>query len=360
MLPTRRCPLSQRTTLADVAAAAGVSVSTASLAFSGAGPIAAATRERVLAAAAELDYSGPNPLGRQLRSGRSGIVGVVVGDALRRSFRDPVSVQMLDGLVGTLGEMNLGVLLIPGPTDPSEPPVDPLVLSAAMDVAVLLWASGSADPVLAALRRRGVPTVVDEGIPEPDVATVGIEDRQGIAQVAQHLVDLGHRRIACVTLPFDRTRGEGVVDAERLAQVQWQITRRRLDGMYDAGVQPVAVYETPASLVEHGAAAGRALLSGADRPTAVLCQSDLLASGVVLAARELGLAVPGDVSVAGFDGLDLPWLAPDVLTTVAQPLAEKGAEVGRSVARLLEGTYPPPVVMPVELRVGTTTGPAPA
>ena len=66
-----------------------MSVSTASLAFSGAGPIAAATRQRVLDAAAALDYSGPNPLGRQLRRGRSGIVGVIVGDSLRRSFRDP-------------------------------------------------------------------------------------------------------------------------------------------------------------------------------------------------------------------------------------------------------------------------------
>jgi DNA-binding LacI/PurR family transcriptional regulator len=146
----------QRPTLADVASAAGVSVSTASLAFSGAGPIAAATRTRVLEAASTLGYSGPNPLGRQLRRGRSGIVGVVVGDSLKRAFRDPVAVQMLDGLVGTLAPLDLGVLLIAGPSDPSEPPVDPLVESAAMDVAVLLWGGTSDDPVLTALRRRGV------------------------------------------------------------------------------------------------------------------------------------------------------------------------------------------------------------
>ena len=110
-----------RPTLADVAAAAHVSVSTASLAFSGAGPIAAATRQRVLDAAAALDYSGPNPLGRQLRRGRSGIVGVVVGDSLRRAFRDPVSIQVLDGLVSTLGPLDLGVLLIPGVERPERP-----------------------------------------------------------------------------------------------------------------------------------------------------------------------------------------------------------------------------------------------
>lgn len=89
----------RRPTLADVARLAGVSISTASLAFSGTGPVAPTTRERILGAAGELDYSGPNPLGRQLRSGRTGIIGVVIGDQLRRSFRDPVSVQVLDGLV---------------------------------------------------------------------------------------------------------------------------------------------------------------------------------------------------------------------------------------------------------------------
>nr|WP_124341455.1 LacI family DNA-binding transcriptional regulator [Cellulomonas algicola] len=349
-----------RPTLADVAAAAKVSVSTASLAFSGAGPIAAATRQRVLDAAVELDYAGPNPLGRQLRRGRSGIVGVVVGDALKRSFRDPVSVQVLDGLVGTLGSLGLGVLLIPGPSDPTEPPVDPLVESAAMDVAVLMWGGTTDDPTLTALQRRGIPTVVVEGRQQEGVTTVGIDDRQGMTEATQHLLGLGHERIAVVTLPFDRARRDGLVDDDRLSQIDWEITRRRLAGVTDAGVTPQAIYETPASLVEHGKTAGFALLSGDVRPTAVVCQSDLLASGVVLAARELGLRVPEDVSVAGFDGLDLPWLAPDVLTSVVQPLAEKGAAVGHAVEDLLAGEAPPYRELGVTLRLGTTTGPAPA
>ncbi|KGM02447.1 LacI family DNA-binding transcriptional regulator [Cellulomonas cellasea] len=350
----------QRPTLADVAATAGVSVSTASLAFSGAGPIAATTRDRVLAAASELGYSGPNPLGRQLRSGRSGIVGVVIGDALRRSFRDPVSIQVLDGLVDTLGVLGLGVLLIPGSTGPGAPLVDPLVESAAMDVAVIMWGSTPHDPVLTTLRRRGVPVVLLEGQATEGVAAVGIDDRAGMAVLAQHLLDLGHRRIATVTLPFDQARRSGPVDDARLAAIEWQVTRRRLAGVRDAGVDLLETWETPASLVEHGADAGRALLSRPDRPTAVVAQSDLLASGVVLAARELGLRVPQDVSVAGFDGLDLPWLAPDSLTTVVQPLQAKGVAVGNAVEALLAGSQPESVVLPVELRVGTTSGPAPS
>ena len=351
---------SQRTTLADVAARARVSVSTASLAFSGAGPIAVTTRDRVLAAAADLGYSGPNPLGRQLRSGRSGIVGVIIGDALRRSFRDPVSVQVLDGLVGTIGELGLGVLLVPGSTGPDAPLVDPLVESAAMDVAVMMWGGTAEDAVLAALRRRGIPVVLVEGQAMPGVAAVGIEDVSGIAELGRYLVGLGHERIATVTLPFDRRRRAGLADAARLAAVEREVTRRRLAGLTDAGIAPVAVWECPASLVEHGVEAGRALLDASDRPTAVVAQSDMLAAGVLIAARELGLRVPQDVSIAGFDGLDLPWLAPDVLTTVVQPLAEKGEVVGHAVESLLAGVVPEPVVLPVVLRPGTTTGPPPA
>jgi DNA-binding LacI/PurR family transcriptional regulator len=333
-------------------------VSTASLAFSGAGPIAGATRERVLDAARSLGYSGPNPLGRQLRRGRSGIVGVVIGDALRRAFREPVSAQVLDGLVATLGPLDLGVLLIPGSSDPAGPAVDPLIESAAMDVAVLMWGGTNADPKLAALRRRGIPTVVLEGRLMDDVANIGIADRSGMAELGRHVLGLGHTRIATVTLPFNAARGDGLVDP-RTHPLEWEITRRRLAGLRDAGVDP-AVYETPASLIEHGRTAGLALLGRPDRPTAVVCQSDMLAAGVVLAARELGLRIPQDVSVAGFDGLELPWIAPDVLTSVVQPLEDKGVAIGHAVQALLAGEVPPPVELPVQLRVGTTTGPAPA
>ncbi|MBO1752384.1 LacI family DNA-binding transcriptional regulator [Actinotalea sp. BY-33] len=347
-----------RPTLADVAGAAGVSVSTASLAFSGAGPIAAATRDRVLAAAGELGYSGPNPLGRSLRSGRSGIAAVVIGDQLRRSFRDPVSVQVLDGLVSTLGQMGLGVLLVPGmPATEGTTGVDPLLETAPMDVAVLIWGSREDDPALLSLQRRGVPVVIGEGPSVEGVPVVGIQDRRGSEELARHLVDLGHERIAVVSLPFGGPRRCAVVSPQRMTELRWTPTKHRLEGLQDAGVVPTVVVEAAASLVEEGQAAGRLLLDVEDPPTAVVAQSDLLAAGVLLAARDLGLRVPQDVSVAGFDGIDLPWLAPDVLTTVAQPLAAKGEALGQTVAALLAGEQPEPALLPVTLRTGTTTGP---
>jgi DNA-binding LacI/PurR family transcriptional regulator len=117
--------------------------------------------------------------------------------------------------------------------------------------------------------------------------------------------------------------------------------------------------ETPGNLVEEGARAAARLLDAADPPTAILAQADLLAAGAVQAAQARGLRVPGDVSVVGFDGLDLPWLAGHRLTTAAQPLEEKSRTVGRGVADLLNGTRPENRTFPVHLRPGTTTGPPP-
>ncbi|GAA2719935.1 LacI family DNA-binding transcriptional regulator [Cellulomonas aerilata] len=352
-----------RPTLADVAAEAGVSVSTASLAFSGAGPIASATRDRVLAAATRLAYAGPNPLGQQLRSGRSGIVGVVVGDRLRRSFRDPVSTQMLDGLAQALSEQSLGLLLVP--SEAGEVP--PLLRHTAMDAAVVVLANGPDDGVVLALTRRGIPVVSVEGEIGDDPArpgsatvNVGIDDRGGTELLVRELTLLGHRRFGVVSLPWGHDRRLGQPDADAGTRAGYAHTRRRLAGIADAGVVPDLVVETPASLVEHGRSAGHQILDRPDRPTAVVALSDLLASGVVLAARELGLRVPQDVSVAGFDGIELPWLAPDVLTSVRQPLADKGRLAGEAAVELAAGRPVTGTVLPVELQLGTTTGPPPA
>lgn len=354
----------RRPTLAMVARLAGVSVSTASLAFSGAGPVSDKTRERVMRAAGELGYLGPNPLGRQLRSGRSGIVGVVIGDQLRRSFRDPVSVQVLDGLVSTLGTHGLGVLLIPGiPATDTAEAVDPLVESAAMDVAIMVWGVAPQDATLTALQRRGVPVVIGEGAEVEGAPLVEIHDREGMAEAVRYLLALGHTRIAEISLPLDTSGRSGPLSPDRVPGAQRSPAAHRLAGFRDV-IEPAFSWETPASLVEHGRDAAMEILGtwvpSSERPTAIVAHSDFLAAGAVIGARELDLRVPDDVSIVGFDGLDLPWLSPDVLTSVHQPLAEKGAALGQAAVDLLAGAEPGIQTLDVALVPGTTTGPVPA
>jgi DNA-binding LacI/PurR family transcriptional regulator len=230
-----------------------------------------------------------------------------------------------------------------------------------MDAIVLVWGVGSKDPTYDAVVRRGLPAVIGEGRRQPGAPTVALADRTGTAEVGRHLTELGHRKIAVVTLPFGRSERSGPVDGRRLKEVDRTPTKRRLAGLKDAGIVPSVIWEAQASLVEHGHEAGTAILDvpASERPTAVVAQSDLLAAGVLLAARELGIAVPAELSIAGFDGVDLPWLGEERLTSVKQPFIEKGAALGRAAVALAAGETVEDVELPVELVIGTTTGPVP-
>lgn len=344
-----------RATLAAVAARAGVSPSTASLAFSGSGPVADATRERVLTAARELGYSGPDPTARSLRRGRSGIVGALVGERLLYAFRDPVAVALLDGLAEMLSPSGTGLLLISGDANRSGATPEQ-VARMPMDVVVLATCGGDDDPLLDHVLGRGIPVVAVDGPDRPDVALLDIDDYGGTATLVQHLTDLGHRDVAVVTLPLRLDGHRGRVDDARRAVVAFADCRLRLAAVEDA-LGPVAAVEAAANLIEEGEQAARVLLSKpAGRPTAIVAQSDLLAVGVVRAAESLGLRVPDDLSVVGFDGIETPWLGDQLLTTVVQPIADKGRVAGGMVTDFLGGTRPANVRLPVHVRIGMTSG----
>jgi len=350
--------MTSRPTLAGVAARAGVSPSTASLAFSGSPRVTPATRERVLAAAAELGYAGPDPIAASLRRGRSGVIGVFIGERLLYAFRDPVSVQLLDGITEVLGAHGAGLLLLAG--DSGRPPLEQ-ILRMPLDAAVFATCGLEDDPALAALQARGVPIVAVEGPDVDGVPLIDIDDRGGIVELGAHLVELGHHRVATVAMPLRLDGTRGVVGPERRARAHYRDVRHRIEGVEDV-FGPVPVVETASNAVAEGALAGRALLDvpAARRPTAVLAQSDILAAGVLAAAAELGLRVPDDVSVTGFDGADLHWLTPTLLTTVVQPTEAKGRAAAEAAMALVAGEPAPDVLLPVALRIGTTSGPPPA
>ncbi len=349
--------MSQRPTLADVASRAGVSRSTASLAFSGAGPVAPGTRRRVREAAAELGYHGPDPVAASLRRGRSGLAGVVVGDRIGDAFRDPLVVAVVDAVVTALAPAGLAPVLLPLTTEAASGPARQFS-TAPLDIVIFATGALDDEPALARLRSRGVPVIGIEGPRGPDVVLVAIADRAGSAAAARHLVALGHRRVAVVVMPWLLDGRRGPLDAARRARRGFADAEGRLAGVEDV-LEPTAVYECAASTLEEGELAGATLLAGpsAQRPTAIVAQSDVLAAGVLRAALDRGLDIPGDLSVVGFDGVRLPWLRPHELTTLAQPVTAKGESVGVAVKALLAGERPPDVELPVTLRPGTTTGP---
>lgn len=349
----------KRATLAAVAAHAGVSTSTASLAFSGSGPVAQITRDRVLAAAAELGYTGPDPRARSLRQGRSDVIAVVTEDRVLDAFRDPVALAFLDGLGQAIAPSGRALLLIPDAGAGK-----PVVHSAAVDAMVLLACSPNLAGAAQTAQSRDVPVVSIGGVDLPGVLQISLDDGPASLVLARHLRELGHCRVATVTLPLSELRERGplspgldVVSQPALARLQAA-----------RGVFPdLSGWVAAGSLVEEGWLAGRALLSSpgpngepvalptAQRPTAVIAQSDLLAVGVIRAAEELGISVPEQLSVVGFDGVRIDTLISHDLTTMVQPAIEQGEAAGRAAVALIEGEPAQPLSFISVFHRGATT-----
>lgn len=345
----------RRPTMADVAARAGVSLSTVSLTYSGAGPISPDMRSRVERAASELGYSGPSPQARALRSGKTRVVGLVIHERLQLALRDPFTLGVLDALIGDLSDAGLGVLLLPSP--PAVPTEPTLLDTAPMDAAVVMRVRDHHEPALDILKRRGLPVATVEGT-AAGAAAVTIDDTEATAELIRHLMSLGHERIGTITLARSSVGDTRVATDDMLAGSLWTPTRHRLQAFKAAGIEPCVVVETRASMTQEGVAAGHLALAHPSKPTALVCQSDLLAAGAILAARELELDVPGDVSITGFDGIDLTWLEPTRLTTVLQDGPAKGHLIATAIKTLLDGGEPTVLELGLTVRIGDTTGPA--
>ncbi len=345
-------------TLQTIADQIGVSRMTVSNAFSRPDQLSEQLRGTILAAAKKLGYVGPDPSARAWARGTTGAVGVLLTSSLRYAFDDDVATGFLAAVAGEVAPTGLAITLLSSVT------VDDVIPArdVAMDGALVY----SCDPDTSAsdwLTRRGLPIVFADQEPTDGVSCVNVDDRGGARAAARHLVDLGHGRIAIMTAALGGTTGV-LADPLSEARSSKYVSRERLLGYLDvlgeAGITPV-VHRQLHSDDEEAYAAALLLLAGDDRPTGVLCFSDVIAHGVVRAAEQLGLEVPRDLSVVGFDDSPLaPRLRPQ-LTTVRQDVAEKGRVAAAALRVAMEhrraGTEPPVehVVLPTELVVREST-----
>jgi DNA-binding LacI/PurR family transcriptional regulator len=348
----------ERVTLQTLADTLGVSRTTVSNAFNRPDQLNPALRERVLVLARELGYAGPDPAGRALRSGRAGAIGVLLTEQLSYAFGDPAAVATLRGLSEEAEQAGVSLSLLPAPLsgrDPTE------VVARAVVDAFFLYALPEEHPNFAAALERRVPVVVGDTPHIAGVPLVTVDDRSGARAAAEHLLELGHRRIAVVTLRILHDGYTGPVDAARRHAAGYRVTRERLAGYADAltaaglAWDEVPIFEGP-NVRAVGTQAAGALLALEPRPTAILGMSDELALGVLDGARAAAVAVPGELSVAGYD--DAPAATPRGLTTIHQPLVDKGRTAGRMLLEALEGRTPQDVLLPTELVVRGSTGPA--
>lgn len=344
-----------KVTLQSIADRVGVSRMTVSNAFSRPDQLSAELRARILAAADKLGYVGPDPAARALARGRTGSVGLLLTDELGEAFQDAVATEFLTSVANALTEEGLALTLLTSGRASLAPHDYVPARDVAMDGAIV-YICDPASPDIAWLERRGLPLVSVDRDPTPTAPSVNVDDRAGARQAAQHVVDLGHRRIGIVTLS-NTFEADGAADNRP--------ARERMLGWRDAlgavGVEPevrTAHYQPLDSA--HDAA--RDLLDRSDRPTAILCFSDAFALATVQVADSLGLRVPEDLSVVGYDDSPLAAASRPPLTTVHQEVTTKGQAAVRALMNLMrsDAGEPARVVLPTSLVVRESTAPPPA
>jgi DNA-binding LacI/PurR family transcriptional regulator len=343
---------SRRGTLDELARIVGVSRATVSNAYNRPDQLSADLRERILRAAKTMGYSGPDPAARSLRRGVVASIGVVLTETLSYAFSDAAAIQFLHGLARQSESVGVSLLLIP-----ASPRRDAAAVRDAIVDGFVVYSMPDDDPHVEAVAQRQLPTVFVDQPYRPGSHFVRIDNRGTAQEVAGVALAAGHARLAVVSFPCVSDDYRGPASLARQAAATRQVTRERLAGYRDAVAahglrwEDVLVDERPRSDEAEGRAAGLALLASAPRPTAILAMSDQLAFGVIDAARSLGLSVPEDLSVVGFDDIPRAALNDPPLTTVRQELMGKGVAAGELLMAALLGGQ---AAQPLERSLPTT------
>ncbi len=330
-------------TIRDVAAAAGVSIATVSRVINGRNvtsvPVVKAVREAICATGFR-----PNMIGRRLKTARTSTLCILVP-----SLKNPIFADAVHGMESAAEAAGYSLLLTSSGYLPTkETAAIELLLANRVEGIILTVANEARSPTIALLRREKIPFVLVFNPPlRKGVSTVTIDNRAAAYAVVERLIALGHRRVAMIAGAFQASDRSGL----RRAGFE--------DALTEHGLRPGPVVEVgfeALDLTDHC----RRLLAAADPPTALFCSTDMLAIAAIRSLRRLGLGVPRDVSVAGFDGIAAgEWMSPSLMT-VRQPAEAMGVEAVRHLlARLADGVPPQHVELSYELCAGESCGPPP-
>jgi DNA-binding LacI/PurR family transcriptional regulator len=349
-------------TIVDVARAAGVSRGTASNVFNHPELVRQVLRDKVRAAADALGYAGPNPRVRFLKGGRLNAIGVTPPGAygVQAAFANPYLREFLNGVAQICDRRGASLTLVTGVGEDNtwgirNAVVDGFIVHRFEEAAVV------------EARRSRLPCVFVDMNGDDKSSSVRIDDRAGATAAARHLVDLGHRKFAIVSvLRETESRFEPIFHAAHRTQhwlsSRFALEKDRLKGYLDAlqiiglRIEDIPIIETRADTIAEAQKGAAMLFDEVCDITAVLAMTDVQALGVVQEAQRRGLRVPEEISVIGFDDIPESAHSDPPLTTVAHPIGEKG----RTAAELLfEGIAGEHVVLPVKLVVRSSTAKPP-
>ena len=347
--------------LSDVAKAAGVSLGTASNVFNKPDQVRPEVRTRVETAARELGYAGPDPKGRLLMGGKVNAIGVVTANPITYFFDNPYMNHFMAGFTEVCRKEGAGVALVSALDDEA----GAWGVNSALVDGFVLYCLADPTRLVELAKRRKLPYIVVDFEVGSEVSSVRVDDRGGAREQVRHLLGLGHRRLAILSLLLtDKSRTTdvtalGLVDRRRRLAAEIPVTRERLlgyaDGLAEAGlsIDDVPMIESHKE-PEHAAVAAAMILDKAPEATAVVAMADILALPLLEEASRRGIAVPRDLSVVGFDDVPEAAAAEPPLTTIRQPAEEKGRLAAELIIRR---GLPRHEVMPVTLVVRGSTAP---
>jgi len=311
----------------DVAQRAGVSTAAVSFAYTQPTRLTPETLERIRSSAAELGYVR-DWSARALRRGRTDTVALVLPQSVDDAFENAYYPRFVQGVGRVCREHGLMLLLVP----PEDALSGTTIAEAAADGFIVVGLVPERSEV-ASLRARHAPLVLVDSDPVEGIPTVAVDERAAMRDLVERLVALGHRRFGVA----------GIETGEPGGEAAWRGSmRHRMDGVLDAlagaGLAPRAdhldIVEV-ASSESGGVRAFELLWNGARRPTAIVAFSDEIALGAMKAAREQGVSVPAELSLTGFDDIDAARHVVPALTTVSQPIVQKGELAMRRLVALM-------------------------
>jgi len=342
--------VAQRVTIADVAEAAGVSKTAVSFAFNNPGRLAADTATRIIEIADSLGYR-PDPVARMLTQGRTGTIGLVVPQGLASIFSNPFFGMFSAGVAAVAEDAGYALHFI----SPLHGSLAGAIARATVDGVVVIGLAAD-HPEITEIRRAGLPmTTVDSDLIE-QLPSVDVDDEGGARAAANHLADLGHRDVLVIVIERAEHAPKGAEDtvSRRLRGYRTALGAVGVEVRDEDLVVSPATYAGGVAAIEQAWGTGR-------RPTAILAMSDAIAIGAIRGLRDRGLSIPADVSVVGYDDIELAETTDPRLTTVHQPIRAKGEEAARLLLSLLADRDGPAFHrrLPTRLVVRASTAPVP-
>jgi DNA-binding LacI/PurR family transcriptional regulator len=319
----------KKITINDIARAAEVSKTAVSFAFNNPHKLPDRTVKKILQIAEEMGYK-PDPLARSFQNKRTGSIGLLVPQSIMHVMVNPFFHYLIEGIGLSLEEGGQSLLLVPPYKGSTTEAIANAVVDGFLTVGLETYHEG-----MKALLQRQIPFVMIDSDPEPGIPCVNIDDKRGAYESMKFLLESGHREIAIVAF-FNPAEGD--------YKLYRGVLQRRINSYQQALAEFGLTMESPGiSLHETEITknAGRQLLKklyeSGSMPSAIISMSDTVALGILEACEQYNISVPGDLSVVGFDDIPLSLYARPALTTVHQPIIEKGKLAAQLLLNLLSG-----------------------